>query len=101
MSPALFESVPVLMKNDVCPAAGGGNCRFRHYIDVYVFVSLIDCFLLLLVTCFFSCLYFSLLFTYPLSSPLRIGPLRFQASCHKRRLILGLGYFTLEYFCVW
>ena len=62
---------------------------------VRVFVYCISCFLLLLVTCF---LFLFLISSSPVSFPLRIGLLRFQAGCGKRRLNLDCNLCQLSLF---
>ena len=51
---------------------------------------------------FFSCLFFPFLFTSPLS--FQVGPLRFKAGCHERRLNLGrsvyIYFLVLVFLCL-
>jgi len=74
------------------------HCIFWRCID-----CLCVCFhyhLLPFASCnFFSCLYTTFWFTYLLSFPLRIGPLLFQAGCHKMQLNLAYNLYLFILYC--
>jgi len=62
-------------------------------------VSLITCFLLILVTCFlFSCLYFCFFIHFSCIYSFRIAPLCFQTICHRRQLNLDCSFWVQ--FCI-